>query len=501
VIALSATEAARALGVDEVAETVTGVSTDTRALVPGDLFVALVGERYDGHAFVPAAFAAGASCAVVEMGRSIAGIHEWKPPTGDGRLYRVPDSLRALGALGQAVRRLSSAIVIGVTGSVGKTGTKDLIRAMALETGPVVATEANLNNEIGVPITLLRLEPSTRVAVIEMGMRGRGQISSLSVLTEPDVALITRLAPVHLEAVGTMEEVARAKTEILEGLRPGGVAVIPAGVDLLEALAADCRFPIVRFALLKNAGASNTGAAFLPGPDVTGLLVLGPGGQRLFRLVWPGGETTITAPFTAPHKLENAVAATAACYAAGLPVEECVRGFDSATLTPGRGDVLRLGDMLLLDDTYNANPVSMRAALDWLVEMATEEGRRAVAIVGDMMELGPDAAAYHREVGRHAAHAGVEGLWATGEYAQFVVDGFCSGGAPAEAASIFTMDESAQGRRPDNGAPLVAGLAAVVREVGAQDAVLVKASRSVRLERVVSALRAHCAEVAGAAEA
>jgi UDP-N-acetylmuramoyl-tripeptide--D-alanyl-D-alanine ligase len=484
VITLPPSEAARALGVEQVTAPVIGVSTDTRDLKPGDLFVALVGERYDGHAFVPAAFAAGASGVVVEMGRSIAGDPEWRPPTGNGRVYRVPDSLRALGALARAVRRRSDAVVVGVTGSVGKTGTKDLIHAMASVTGPVVATAANLNNEVGVPLTLLRLETSTRVAVVEMGMRGRGQIAELAAVAEPDVGVITRLAPVHLETLGTMEEVARAKAELLKGLHASGTAVIRAGEELLEPTLSACNCRVLRFALAAGQTNLNDSAT----ADVTGSPWRSYRGVSGLRLVWPGGNGVVPLPFTARHKLENAVAATAACYAAGLSVEACITGLSASVLTPARGDEIRLGETIILDDTYNANPVSMRAALDWLAEVAAGERLRPVAVLGEMLELGSDSDSYHEQVGAYAAQVGVETLFVTGEHAPCMVEGFCAAGGDETRAAVFTMEgvSEAPGRR-QNRLP-ASGIEDLLPRLGGREVVLVKASRGIRLERVVAAL-------------
>jgi UDP-N-acetylmuramoyl-tripeptide--D-alanyl-D-alanine ligase len=484
VIALPAKEAAVVLGVEAVNAPVTRVSTDTRDLLPGDLFVALVGERYNGHAFVPAAFAAGASGAVVEMGRSITGDPDWNPPAGAGLLYRVPDSLRALGALARAVRRKSGSLVIAVTGSVGKTGTKDLLRAMVATVCPVIATEANQNNDVGVPITLLRMEADTRVTIVEMGMRARGEIHRLAQVAEPDVGLITRLAPVHLETLVTLEEVASAKAELMEGLRPGGRAVIPAGSELLEPLVAAAGRAPLRFALLPDDGRPvSTG---LPEADVTGRVLTVASRDCTLQLCWPGGQTVVHLPFAARHRLENAVAATAACYAAGLPVAECAAGLSTAVFTPGRGDEIRLGGMLVLDDCYNANPVSMRASLDWLAQRASAEGRRPVAVLGDMLELGDRAEAYHRELGAYVAQVGVELLWVVGTQAQAMLDGFGSAGTARKAEALVDAED---------------GLDALLASLDPDDAILIKASRGVRLERVVEALKHHFGSVPGWAPA
>ncbi len=236
-IALDAERAGAALGLVPLAGPVPGVSIDTRSLRPGDLFVALRGERFDGHDFVEAAFAAGACGAVVERGGM--GSAEPMGEGSAGHLYQVPDTLAALGALAREVRRISGVTVFAVTGSVGKTSTKDLLQAMVGRVRRVVATAGNQNNEVGVPLTLLSIEPETEAVVVEMGMRGRGQIADLARVAEPDVGLITNVHPVHLELLGTLEGIAEAKAELVGGVRSGGTAVVPADCALLRPFVAE----------------------------------------------------------------------------------------------------------------------------------------------------------------------------------------------------------------------------------------------------------------------
>ena len=468
-IPLTPEEAAAALEVALVARSVSGVATDTRTLKPGDLFVALRGDTHDGHLFVAAAFAAGASGAVVESGAGISteGRGERALPTE--RLYRVPDSRVALGSLARAVRRKSAALVVAVTGSVGKTGTKDLLSAAARRSRPVVATEANQNNEVGVPLTLLRLLPETGVAVVEMGMRGRGQILELGRIAEPDVGLVTKIAPVHLELLGDLAGVAAAKGELFRALRPGGVAVIPADEPLLEEQVERAGRRVVRYCYAGCASAEVSGSATYVDES-----------RSVLEIVWPEGKVEVEVPFAGRHRLENAVAALAACYAAGLPVAVCAGGLPDAVFTPTRGDEYRVGDVVLVDDTYNANPTATRVALDDLVRRAHGEKGRPVAILGDMMELGPESRRYHREIGAYAAAVGVRGLIGVGPLSEAMVDGFAAvGGDPA----------TGQGRAGLHIADLESGLADVVACIRPGDVVLVKGSRSMRLERVVTELR------------
>ncbi len=468
-ISLTAEEAAAALEVARVAQSVPGVAIDTRTLKPGDLFVALRGATHDGHHFVAAAFAAGASGAVIESGARFGSEGAGEPGLPAERLYGVPDSRVALGALARAVRRKSGARVLAVTGSVGKTGTKDLLKAAAERSCPVIATEANQNNEVGVPLTLLRLLPETGVAVVEMGMRGLGQILELGRIAEPDVGLVTKVAPVHLELLGDLAAVAAAKGELFRALRPGGVAVIPADEPLLEEQVERAGRRVVRFCYAGHAYAEVMGKATSVSES-----------HALLEVVWPEGKVEIQVPFAGRHRLENAVAALAACYAAGLPVAECAEGLPNAVFTPLRGDEYRVGDVVVVDDSYNANPTATRVALDDLVRRARDERGRPVAVLGDMLELGPESRRYHREIGAYAAAIGVRGLIGVGPLSAAVVDGFGGVGEDPSAG---------RGRDGLHVPDLEAGLSDIVACIRPGDVVLVKGSRSMRLERVVAALR------------
>lgn len=485
-ITLSAEEAGQAIGVGSLATPVVGVSVDSRTLRRDDLFVALKGETFDGHDYVLAAFEAGACGAVVAAGRELPG---WSVIQSRGwakLVYPVADPLVALGRLARAVRRRSRARVIGVTGSVGKTGTKDLIRAMAGMECMVLATESNLNNEVGVPLTLLQIEPSTELVVVEMGMRGLGQIAYLADITEPNVGVITNVAPVHLELLGTVENVAQAKAELLSRLTPDGVGVVPCWCPALEPWVERCGRKIVRFALLDDR--LDQGPSWPPGLScLAGVssedLVLGQaqaceGGRCLLRISWPGGQAETTTPFAARYRLENAVAAAAACFAAGLSLERCLEGLGSVVFTPGRGDEYEVGGLVILDHTYNANPEAVLAALQELVERASQVGGRAVAVLGDMLELGEQSRQYHLSVGERAAQLGVDLLFAVGDMAEVTVQGFRNYAQANREAYTVAADEI-----PD----LSLRLRASLRE---GDVVLVKGSRRLRLERVIQGLLA-----------
>ena len=397
------------------ASAVTGVRIDSRRIEEGDLFVAVNG----GRDFVKHAFARGAAAALVPE-----------------------DAFGALAALGRAVRERSTARVVGITGSTGKTSTRDILAALCRGRARTVAAEANYNNELGVPLTLCRLEPDTEVCIVELGMRGVGQIAELCEIARPDVGVITTIAPVHLELLGTLENVARAKAELLEALPSGGVAIVPDDAPELEPFLTRDDVDVRRFGRPQSWG-----------PD-------GDGARGVFDV---GGRTvTLRVNLTARHHGRNLLAALLAYDALGLPLED---GDVEVSLEQRRGQESPLpGGGLLLDDCYNANPLSMRAALEHLADRAGD--RRRVAILGDMAELGQEAPSYHREVGRAVAELGVEELVA-------VARGYVETAAGVRSHWAATAAEAAD----------------LVREVVRPgDAVLVKGSRSVGLEVVTENL-------------
>lgn len=408
------------------------VVIDSRAAGPGDLFVGLPGSQVDGGRFAAAALAAGAWGALVAPDHAAALRGE-----APGVLLAAEDPLRSLQDLATAWRRELAAVVIGITGSTGKTSTKDLVAAMLRAGGieRVVATEQNLNTEIGLPLTVLAAPPGTEVLVLEKGMRGSGQIAELARIAEPDVAIVTNIGPVHLELLGSVPAIAAAKAELLAGLRPGGTAIVPADEPLLEPHLRD-DLEIVRFG---------------PGGDVHELPDL--------RLLSGGVE------LTSAHMRRNALAAVAAARAAGADPA----GDVDVALSARRGQREHLaGGVVVVDDCYNANPMSMRAALDDLA--ATAPGRK-VAVLGDMLELGPDEGRFHAELGVHARDVGVDLLVTVGPLAGRL-------GAGSGLGAVQAVEDAA------------AAAALVPQLVQDGDTVLIKASRGVGLEVVAEALRA-----------
>ncbi|HYY75276.1 MAG TPA: UDP-N-acetylmuramoyl-tripeptide--D-alanyl-D-alanine ligase, partial [Gaiellaceae bacterium] len=341
-----------------------------------------------------------------------------------------------------------------VTGSTAKTSTKDILGALCAPHAPTVVAEGSQNNEIGLPLTLCRLEPDTEIAIVEMGMRGLGQIAELCEVARPDVGVITSVGPVHLELLGTVERVAQAKAEIVESLPPCGTAVVPAGERSLDSYLTREDIRVFRFG---------------EDGDVRLSYFSARDGRSRLKVEAFGRPLTLEFSFGERHNATNALAALAAYHALGLPLGKAQRGARQVKLSRWRGEEVPLpGDGILINDSYNANPLSMAAALEHLRERAGP--RRKVAVLGDMAELGPGAASYHREVGAAAARAGVEVLVAVGPLARGYIEG-------------------ARGVPLTRWAPTVeTGLAALRRVLRQGDCVLVKGSRAMGLEAIADAV-------------
>jgi len=439
-VRLDPAQIAAALGAEGVSEgertAPQRASVDSTATGPGELFFGLRGASRDGGEFAAAAIAAGAWGVVVrpEHAAELAGA--W--------VFTVPDPQAALHSLARAWRRALGARVVGVTGSVGKTTVKDIARSLL--PGRVHANRENLNTEIGLPLTVLEAPPEAETLVLEMAMRGAGQIAELAAIAEPDVAVITNVGPVHVELLGSVEAIAAAKAEVLEALPVDGTAVVPADAGALEPFLG--RAPrLLRFG---------------PGGDVEARSSRLLEGVTEARVATPAGEQVFHFPFAEAHNLTNALAAVGAGIALGARPADMADGAASIGFSRFRGERVELRDgIVLVNDCYNANPVSMRAALDHLESLGAP---RAVAVLGEMGELGADSPEYHREVGEHARAHGVDLLIGVGEPArsydpdELVAD-------PGEAAELLA-------------AHLQPG-----------DAVLVKGSRSASLETVAEDLR------------
>jgi UDP-N-acetylmuramoyl-tripeptide--D-alanyl-D-alanine ligase len=435
---------------DHARGTVSGVSTDSRTLLPGDLFVPLRGDNYDGHAFLLQAVRRGAAACLSE--EVIAGLAV--------PVIQVENTLQALGDLAGAARGRMKGPVVAVTGSSGKTTTKEMLAAILSLTGPGLKTEGNFNNLIGLPHTLFRLKPEHRWAVLEMGMSARGEIARLAEIAAPDIGIITNVGPAHLETLHGIDGVARAKGELFVALPAGGTAIINADDDKVTQL------PVAN-------GVRRLLFGMEPSADIRAEEVVVSTETVAFRLILPQGPRQVSLHVVGRHNIQNALAAAAAAVVIGVDPDHIVRGLESFRACRGRMEMIPLAQgVTLLEDTYNANPLSVRAALTALDE-AGGPGRR-FAVLGDMLELGEASAALHCEIG-FAAATRADFLLVLGEKAGVTAAGAMRGGMAAERVRIVASHEEA-----------ATCLRALLRP---GDRVLVKGSRGMRMEKISAALR------------
>ena len=438
----------------------TGVSIDTRTLQPGDLFVAIKGDTHDGHDHVARAFEAGAVAALVSR------------PTGGGPLFVADDTLRGMERLGAAARRRSGARLMAITGSVGKTSAKEMARTALSAVGPTHASAASFNNHWGVPLTLARLPADAAYGVFEIGMNHAGEIKPLVGLVRPHVALVTTIGAVHIEYFGTLEAIADAKAEIFSGVEPGGVAVLNRDGPQFERLAAAARARDLR---IVDFGAS--GAARLIACEP-----LGEGSRIEAEICGERLSFSLGAP--GRHMAENAVGVLAAIQALGAPLARCAETLAAFAPAKGRGERFTLtapgGAFTLIDESYNANPVSMRAALALLGAAKPGPGGRRVAVIGDMLELGDQGAALHAALAADLEANEVDLLFGAGALTRALYEA-----APGSRRGAYA--EKTEELR----APLVAALRA-------GDVVMIKGSNGSRMGPLAAALREHFSPAIGA---
>jgi UDP-N-acetylmuramoyl-tripeptide--D-alanyl-D-alanine ligase len=434
-----------------LARPATGAVLDSRRAQAGRVFVALPGSRADGHAYAAEAFARGAAAAIVAQARV------GTLPADLGPLLVVEECEAALGVWARARRAAWTGDLVGLCGSNGKTTTKEMLAAILAERAPTGKTEGNLNNQLGVPVTLTRLAERERYAVVEIGMNHPGEVRALSALARPTAAVITNIAPEHLEGLGTLEAVARAEAEVAEALPAGAPLVLPAGEAALDAA--------VRALEVKRVTFGVGVAADCVGESIESL---GEAGMR-FRVA---GFPPLEVPVPGRHSVNNALAAIACARALGMTPDECARGLARTAPPAGRMQVARAGGVTLLLDHYNANPGSMAAGLDTLE--AWPGAKRRWAALGDMLELGDAAASYHAALGRRLGR--IDGAYLWGELMANAERAARDAGLPAERVRRFaTRDELGK---------------ALARLVQPGDVVLVKGSRGSAMEEVVAALEA-----------
>jgi UDP-N-acetylmuramoyl-tripeptide--D-alanyl-D-alanine ligase len=429
---------------------VDGVSTDTRMPMTNRLFVPLVGTRFDGHDFLEEAVKQGAAAALWQRDHP----HPASPPIP---LILVDDTLTALQELAAAVRREWEIPVIGVTGSNGKTTTKELIAAVLSSRYRVHKTEGNLNNHIGLPLTLLSAPPDAEAAVVEMGMNHRGEIARLSQLAAPDIGVITNVGEAHLEFLGSREGIAEAKLEIREGLSAKGTLIIHGDEPLLtERIPSDAR-KVIRIGW----GKAND--------DFPRDLTLSETGIS-FRSAAYGTRFEVSLP--GRHNALNALMAAAVGRALGLSEEAIAEGLRRVRPAGMRLEtVVAENGMRILNDAYNASPASVRAAIDWLVDL--EPDKKKWVLLGDMAELGAEEERYHREIGRYAVEKGVRRVYTFGDRGRWIAEGAQETGKEVRVEHFSSLEDAAK----------------ALREQGNEEVMLlVKASRMIRLERVVQDL-------------
>jgi UDP-N-acetylmuramoyl-tripeptide--D-alanyl-D-alanine ligase len=440
-----------------------GASVDSRRIVPGSLFVALVGERADGHAFVAAALRAGAVGALVARPVPL-------PSDATGFQVQVADPLIALQDLATWWRSRFPVRVVGITGSTGKTLAKETVADVLARGFRVLRNEGNLNSETGLPMTLLNLDASYELAVLEMSMYTVGEIARLAEIARPEVGVVLAVHPTHLERAGSIERIAQAKSELPAALPTDGLAVLNADDSRVAAMRDVTAAEVVTFGLGPDADV-RASAMTSRGVEGTEFLLIAPWGQTQVRSGTPGR-----------HLVPHALAAAAVAHRFGLPLDEVAEALASGSRAEHRMAVLEAaGGATLIDDTYNASPISVRGAVEFLAETPVAAGRRRLAVLGDMLELGPDEERLHREVGEMAAPH-VDGLLAVGPRARWIAEGATSAGL----ARVLTADDADQ-------AVLV-----LERELapGVGDLLLVKGSRGIELDRLVDAIAASTAEPA-----
>jgi len=421
-------------------------SIDSRTLRPGDLFFAVKGERLDGHDFVEQALARGADAAVVRKDQ----LARYSVKT---RLLAVEDTLVALQTLATALRRLWGKLVVGVTGSAGKTTTKEAIAHLLATRYRVLKSEGNFNNHFGLPLMLLKLQPEQEVAVIEIGMSHPGEIGALAKIAQPEIGVVICVAPVHLEFFNSVSEIARAKYELIASLPAGGTAVLNADDEYVSQFGRDFKGKVVRFGLKAPAD--------IRAEHIEQRGALG----SEFDLVVDGCREKATLPLVGNHNVSNALAAVAVALERGLTPSETVEALK--TLAPGdrRGQVVQLGNITVINDCYNSNPKALNAMVDVL---AAIPAKRHIVVAGEMLELGSSGEELHRRAGRHMAEKKIDVLLGVRGLAQPMVEAARQAGIRAEFVPT-----------PETAGEWLA------QETRAGDMVLLKASRGVKLERAL----------------
>ncbi len=444
---------------EQVKTQFTDIVTDTRKIVPGALFVALKGERFNGEDFVSQAIEQGAAGVLVGSQ-----FQQTDDEFGATVIKAVTDTQLAYQQLAAFWRRRFDIPVIAITGSNGKTTTKDMTAAVLSARFPVLKTQGNFNNEIGMPYTLLQLNDMHRVAVVEIGMRGLGQIASLAPFAAPEIGIVTNVGETHIELLGSIENIAKAKAELVEAIPAGGTVILNNDNPYTAAMKDKVRegVRVVTFGIDEDA-------------DIKAAALISHDGKTFFQCrVGRGGEQKqLSIPMLGRHNVSNALAAVAAGYVLGLTVEQIAQGLEDLEMTGMRFECRRVGAYNIINDAYNASPMSMEASLSTLKELTTDKGKRSLAVLGDMLELGHVAVPAHQKVGQQAAAAGVCGLITLGEMGREIAKGAKEAGLDA-VYSFDTHEEAA----------------AKLRELlQPEDTILFKGSRGMKMETIIDLLQ------------
>lgn len=427
-------------------DTALGYSIDSRTVAAGEVFFAVKGDRFDGHDFVASAMEKGAVAAVVRSDQ----LQRYEDTS---HLLVVEDTLAALQMLATAVRKVWGKPLVGVTGSAGKTTTKEAIAHVLASRFRVLKSEGNFNNHFGLPLMLLKLEPEHDVAVIELGMSHAGEITALAKIAQPEIGVVTNVAPVHLEFFDSLAGIARAKYELIESLPASGTAVLNADDEYVSQFGRDFKGRVIMY-----------GTA--PTADVRAENIQSRGTEgTLFDIVTGGGREPARLPLVGAHNVLNGLAAVSVALARGLKLPEAVAALSTLTPADKRGQVLQVGNITVINDCYNSNPKALNAMVDALANM--KAGRRIV-VAGEMLELGPAGEAMHREAGQHLAEKKIDVLLGVRGLAQAMVEGAQQAGAKADF--LATPEEAGDW---------------LAREMRDGDVVLLKASRGVKLEKAL----------------
>jgi UDP-N-acetylmuramoyl-tripeptide--D-alanyl-D-alanine ligase len=423
-----------------------GYSIDSRTIQPGELFFAVKGDRLDGHDFVEQALAKEAVAAVVRKDQLV------RFPV-KSRLLAVDDTLIALQTLAAAVRRVWGKPLVGITGSTGKTTTKDIIAHVLSSKFRVLKSEGNFNNHFGLPLMILKLQPEQDVAVIEMGMSHAGEIAALARIAQPNLGVVTNVAPVHLEFFASVADIARAKYELIASLPMGGTAVLNADDEYVSQFGRDFHGKVVTYGLRRPA-------------DVRAENIEARGAEgSTFDLIAGGCRESVGLPLLGSHNVYNALAGIAVALERGITPSGAAHSLASLHPSDKRGEVVKVNNITVINDCYNCNPTALRAMVETLAAMPA---RRHIAVVGEMLELGPTGEEIHRQSGRHIAEQKIDAVVGVRGMAKQMVE--AAAGAGIRAEYVATPEEAGEW---------------LAREAGVGDVVLLKASRGVKLERAL----------------